>query len=91
MDNEVTPVDIETFGSNVLFSSYNAVKSDLSYESFFNKNLQPDYAIPGFLEELDELIQIAKQRPVVYATTGTEAELKQIKVVNEYLSLIPPF
>lgn len=91
--NEILPkCDISTHGCSSIFAPYAMEeKEKISFEEYFNKNLNPDIALPGFLEELDELIQITKIRKVVISTNGTEIEMEQAKVLQDYLSSIPPF
>lgn len=84
--------DISTHGCGSIFAPYAMEeKEEVSFEEYFNKNLNPDTSLPGFLEELDELIQITKIRKVVISTSGTEIEMEQAKVLQDYLSSIPPF
>ena len=86
--------DISTYGNNGIFTQYflKLPTHKLNFEDYFYQCLNPDFAPPGFLEELNRLIQINKNRKVAIATDYHDAEqLKAADVLYRYLSGIPPF
>ena len=92
IDEMVPESDISTCGYNRIFTPYRESGGlNKSFEEYFNNCLIPDMSPAGFLEELDRLIQITRDRKVIITTSGTEDEMKQVKVLEDYLSDFPPF
>ena len=83
--------DITTFNSSMIFSPYFHATSDKNFEEYFNHCLNPDNAHIGFLEELDVLIAIARNRKVIIAVGDTVVERKAAEVLEHYLAQITPF
>lgn len=89
----IPKADIETYGENAIFATYFEAKDRFgSFEQYFHNCSNPDYAPIEFLEELDRLIEINKERKVAIAVDADDNEhVKAAEILNNYLSGTPPF
>ena len=87
---KTTKVDITVGSDNAIFLNYKDCVNSSSFEEYFNNCLNPDNSPIGFLEELNSLVAISYTREVTILTDGVY-EVKQAKVLDDYLSLAPPF
>ncbi len=81
----IVVADIATFSDNGIFSPFKSQECNDIFKAYFYRSLNPDYAPVGFLETLDHLLQIAKIRPVIIATGGSDKEMEYAKVLEEFL------
>ena len=79
----ILSVDVST----KIFKPFEDSNSDESFEEYFNRNLNPDLSVPGFLEELDRLIQACRNQPISIGYNGDEAELANLRLLKAYLQL----
>ena len=78
------PVDLVIGGNTPIFEQYRT--SLLSFSEYFNTCLNPDFAPPGFLEQLSKLLMIAGERPLlVHFSIYDKEELDYFKVIKEYI------
>ena len=82
--------DVSTSGS-AIFSGYLKDVRVENFEDYFYKNLNPDVAVFGFLEELDKLIAISKKRKIIVVENSTDIDTEYVKVLKDYLHSLPPF
>ncbi len=87
---KTTKVDITVGSDNAIFLNYKDCVNSSSFEEYFNNCLNPDNSTVGFLEELSSLVDISYTREVTILANGVY-EIKQAKVLDDYLSLAPPF
>lgn len=83
-DNEVH-ADLVCNGVTPIFVHYWSCPLDVDFKSYFYKNLNPDYAPVGFLEQLDGLLQLAKQRPLVIFARNDKQEMSYCATIKEYI------
>ena len=71
--------------STKIFKPFEDSNSEESFEEYFNRNLNPDLSAPGFLEELDKLIQLSRNHPICIGFNSNESELIQLRILKAYL------
>ena len=74
VSNSLTPI----------FLFYWTLTDGTTFKDYFHKNLNPDIAPCGFLEQLDELISISRKRPLVLSYSN-EQEKSYCDTIKEYI------
>lgn len=78
-------IDLSINSATPIFLNFWSTCHNLSFEHYFYKNLNPDNAPPGFLEQLDKLIQIAVERSIKVYAINNEQEINYFNVIKNYI------
>jgi len=78
----VLPSDIDTENSP-LTEGFDSEKE--TYQSYFDRNTNPDTASYKFLDELDRVLSLSKKRVIVVESENEN--INYAKVIGDYLSL----
>ena len=92
MSNEVavtlhkSKADLVVMSETPIFEHYKESIGIKSFEEYFHKNLNPDVAPEGFLEQLSNLLEIAKERPLaINLPSCSKHEVHVYNVIKAYI------
>ena len=83
-DKDVKP-DLVCNGPTPIFLHFWSCPIGTKFEDYFYRNLNPDIAPIGFLEQLDKLLQLAAKKPLVIFTTCDDNELQYCDIIKQYI------
>ena len=78
-------IDLSINSITPIFLHFWSERRDESFENYFYRNLNPDVAPVGFLEQVDALLQLSVKRPINIFSLNNPQELAFFKVIKHYI------
>ena len=78
-------IDLSINSVTPIFVHYWSERRNESFENYFYRNLNPDVAGIGFLEQIAELLRISAERPLKIYATKQEQEIAYFTVIKKYI------